>query len=320
LLTTALFIVFGYMIMDLGQQLKATSHLKIIQHCGGRVVGSFIDMIITFFLFAALTAMIAGTGALFVEQFHISPLAGNLLMALITALTVLTGINGVIDSISIVVPFLLTAVIGTSLFALFKAPPTLHTQAPLPAENLLMNNWVVSAILYVSYNTIISIAVLGPLGGAAKNKKRIKNGVILGSIGLGMGALMIYFALSTDLAAVQGLEVPMLYIAGKIAPSMQLLYAFVLIAAVYTTAVGSLYGFCARFISLESKNSKNRGAVIFTTFLALIASQFGFSNLVKYVYPAVGYGGVVLLGALLYSYYYKGHGVRDHKMPKGGIK
>jgi len=72
--------------------LQSESHLQII-----------------FFLFGALTAMIAGSGALVKQQFGINPFWGNLFMAAFTALTVLTGINGVINSISVVVPFLVTS-------------------------------------------------------------------------------------------------------------------------------------------------------------------------------------------------------------------
>ena len=110
--TTIMFIVFGYIIMDLGKKLNARSHLEIIKYSGGRILGTLIDFIITFFLFGALTAMIAGTGALFVQQFNLSSLLGNIIMAVLAAITVLTGINGVINAISFVVPFLLVAVIG----------------------------------------------------------------------------------------------------------------------------------------------------------------------------------------------------------------
>ena len=65
---TILFIVFGYIIMDLGRVLNARSHLEVIRYSGGNILGTFIDIVITIFLFGSLTAMIAGTGALFEQQ------------------------------------------------------------------------------------------------------------------------------------------------------------------------------------------------------------------------------------------------------------
>jgi uncharacterized membrane protein YkvI len=299
ILTTVLFILFGYLIMELGSRIKADSHMDIIKHAGGKFIGTIIDWIITFFLFGALTAMIAGTGALFQQQFNLSPIIGNVVMAIITALTVLTGINGVINSISIVVPFLLASVLGISIYSIFKSPPDL-SQAVVGVEGSgLITNWAIAAILYISYNTVLSIAVLGPLGLQAKNKKTILYGAVLGGLGLGIGSIMIYFAMFGNISQITKLEVPMIYIAGTIAPIIQIVYAVVLIAEVYTTAVGSLFGFVARLT--ENNKSRNRGRLIIliTTILAFFASQFGFTTLVTYLYPMVGYGGIVLLICLI---------------------
>jgi uncharacterized membrane protein YkvI len=166
----------------------------------------------------------------------------------------------------------------------------------------LVDNWALSAILYVSYNIVISIAVLGPLGAHAKNKKAILNGAILGGLGLGLGSALIYFAISGNLVNVRDLEVPMAYIAGNISYLMQIIFAFILVAEVYTTAVGSLYGFSARLFDTEKNPLKGKIMIIMTSIGAFAASLAGFSNLVRYVYPLVGYGGILLLISLLYSH------------------
>ena len=303
ILTTILFIVFGNIIMYLGKELNAGSHLEIIRYSGGKIIGSFIDIIITVFLFGALTAMIAGTGALFEQQFQIKSIVGNIVMAAITALTVLTGINGVINSISIVVPFLLASVLGISIYTIINTPPDITSAAHVIEESGLITNWVISALLYVSYNTVLSIAVLGPLGVQAKSKKAIRYGAILGGLGLGIGSIMIFFAMSGNLSEASRLEVPMIYIAGKIFSSASIIYAVILIAEVYTTAVGSLFGFVARFVDMRKSKGKGRLLVMIASVLAFFASQFGFSNLVKYLYPVVGYGGIILLISLIYSRY-----------------
>ena len=298
--TTFLFIVFGAIIMDLGRQLHAQSHLEIIQFAGGKWLGFAIDGIVTFFLFGALTAMFAGSGALLEQQFHLPALFGVVIMGIITAFTVLKGINGVIDSISFVVPFLLLSVIGISIASLVQSPPHLSAAPEAAAGGGLVSNWLTAAVLYVSYNTIISIAVLGPLGVKARDRKAIRYGAILGGLGLGLGSLMIYLAISGDLARLAALEVPMIDIAGRLSPAVQIIYAIILLAEVYTTAVGSLYGLASRLVRLEQPPKKGRWVIIGATLAAMLASQFGFSNLVKYLYPMVGYAGILLLICLVY--------------------
>lgn len=298
--TTILFIFFGYTIMRLGKELGARSHMEIIRYSSGNVLGKIIDFIITFFLFGAVTAMVAGTGALFEQQFHLPGFLGNAIMCFLTAITVLTGINGVINSISFVVPFLLLAVTGTSLYAIFTTPPDLTATVSTIASSELITNWFLAAILYISYNTIISISVLGPLGKKASSMKTIKTGAILGGLGLGLGSIMIYLAISGQIQGVAALEVPMVYIAGSISSIFQIIYSVVLIAEIYTTAVGSLYGFATRMSEFSKLHNKNRPIIILSSLAALLLSQLGFSNIVKYLYPLVGYGGIILLIRLIY--------------------
>jgi uncharacterized membrane protein YkvI len=301
-LSAALFILYGYIIMDLGYRLKARSHSEIIRYASGKYLGGFIDFIITFFLFGGLTAMIAGTGALFQEQFALPGMLGNLSMAVLTALTVLTGINGVINSISFVVPFLIAAVVGISLTAIVRAPPV-FTAPPAAGESGLIGNWLLAAILYASYNTLLAIAVLGPLGDKAASRRAIRQGASLGGMGLGLGAIMIYLALLGDATGATVLEVPMIAIAGSISGLVRVIYAVILSAEVYTTAVSSLFGFAARVADPEKFPLRGRIIIVGSTAGAFFASQLGFSNLVKFLYPAVGYGGIILLIALVYTYF-----------------
>lgn len=298
LIVTVLFAAFGYIIMELGNMLHARSHMEIIQYAGGRVIGKVIDAIITVFLFGTFSVMIAGNGALFEQQLHLPSMAGNAIMAVLTALTVLTGINGVINSISFVVPFLLSAVLLNSILSIVQNPSNLNAVHPVAGGSGLFNNWLLAAILYVSYNTVVSVAILGPLGNEAKDRKTIRNGAILGGLGLGFGAVLIYLALLGNLAEIKDLEVPMIYIAGKVSPVLQVLYAVVLIAEIYTTAVSSLYGFTSRIIDMKKRPVKGRYIVAGSTAVALVSSRLGFANLVRFLYPLIGYCGILILAAL----------------------
>lgn len=303
ILVTILFIIYGYIIMNLGKLLNSSSHLKIIQHTGGKYLSPIIDSMITFFLFGSLTAMIAGSGAILKQQFNISALWGNVIMAIITAITVLTGIEGVINSISLVVPFLMVAAIGVSISSVFLIPKD-YGHIYMSQSNGLVGNWLWAAVLYASYNITLSISVLAPLGNNANNNDTLKKGALLGGLSLGISAFAIYFAISRNLGSIANIEIPMAYIAGRISPLVQVMYIIVLLAEIYTTAVGSLYGFTARLIQSDNQYKKkntcyNKAIIISTAILALVISRFGFSNLVSYLYPVMGYGGIVLLVSLL---------------------
>ena len=294
-----LFMLFGYIIIEMGLRLGAKSHLELLRHSLGDFWGRILDMLIMFFLFGGLTAMIAGTGAIFTQQFGMPAFIGGLLMAALTAITVLTGLKGVINSISYVVPFLLIAVFGIAIYSILNAPLD-FASVPSISSGGLLGNWVWAFILYVSYNLILSVSVLAPLGAEISGRKTVLKGAILGGLGLGIGSFLIYLALAANFDVIRGLEVPMAFIAGQISGWAQAVFTVVLIAEIYTTAVGSLYGFTARITHTE-KTPWIVVAVIST--LAFFASMFGFSSLVKYLYPLVGYAGIILLIALLQARY-----------------
>jgi uncharacterized membrane protein YkvI len=303
-LSTFLFVVFGYIVMELGNRLHARSHLEIIKCASGEVLGTLGDILITFSLFAALTAMLAGTGALFRQELHLPSLSGSLLMCALSAVTVMTGIKGIVNSISAVVPFLLISVVVISAYSLVSTPFEL-TGKQMDAGGGLVTNWLLSAILYVSYNLVGTIGVRGPLGAHVNNTTVLREGAVLGGRGLGLTSLMIYFALSGSAAGIKGLEVPMLYVARRISPTAQILYAVILISEIYTTAVGSLFGFVSRLAAGQNTRAHEAAVILVVTMVALFASRLGFSNLVKYLYPLVGYGGIFLLGCLAYVPYRK---------------
>ena len=294
-LAGALFFYFGQIVLRLGHELQADSHVPVIQYAGGRWLGKLIDYVITFFLFGALTAMAAGAGSIFFEQFQLSPLLGNAVMILATLATVLAGISGVITAISFVVPLLLVAVLGISLYTL--AITGLGNLTLTPPGNPAVPLWPLAAVVYVSYNLVMAVAILAPMGKAA-GKDDLYRGALLGGLGLGVGALAILLAVLATLPGSARFSIPMIYVAGQISPWVQTLYSIVLFAEVYTTAVGSLYGFVIRLAEPESPRLPY--IAVGASIVAFVASQFGFTNLVRVLYPAVGYAGLLMLAGLLY--------------------
>jgi uncharacterized membrane protein YkvI len=299
ILSTLLFFFFGYTILLIGKSLN----VEVVRFSNGNCLGAIIDVIITIFLFGALAAMIAGAGAVFEEQFHLFPLWGTLLMAVISLLTVISGIKGVINAISYVVPVLLITVFFVAAYSLYVNP---ITTVDLQVANTLQGaapNWIVSALNYTSYNLVIAVAVLAPMGAKAESRKTLFWGALLGGLGLGLGIGAIFLSILTNLDMVWNVEVPMIMISSKIHVFIQLIFAVVLFAEIYTTAVGNLYGFVSRmnFISDRSRT----WVIIGTTITAFFVSQLGFSNMVKYLYPVVGYIGLLFLGGLLYVWIFK---------------
>lgn len=298
---TVMFVFYGMIVLELGRRLKADSHREIMRYVGGPWLGSIVDAVITFFLFGALTAMAAGTGAVFTEQLGLSGVLGSLVMIAITLLTVLLGIQGLINAISFVVPVLLISVLGVSVATLLVTPPDFDAiSRVIQPARAVVPYWPLAAVNYVSYNLVIGVPVLASLGLLAKHPGILRRGAVYGGLGLGIGALAINLALLANFPEVARYQIPMAYVVAQLSPVMRVVYIIALLTAIYSTAVGCLYGFVNRF------TNHGRPAftwwVIVTSVFAFGASQFGFTNLVRVLYPAVGYAGLLMLAGLLYGY------------------
>lgn len=292
------FAFFGYLVMDAGREAKATSHLALLRHTTGRLTPAF-DLVITFFLFGALSAMIAGAGSVLRQEFGIPWIAGAGLLCLVTIVTVLFGLKGVVASISAIVPFLLGSVLVVSFAVLYMRGPALHS--PPAGSQPAVSSWPLAGVTYISYNIIMSIPVLASLGGSLRTRDEAGWGAYLGAFGLGLALILVYLSLVSSFPEVIAFEVPMAYLASSVHVLGGPFYTFVFLAEVYSTAVANLYGFSARLTRNGSRAF--RVTTVLTGLAGLAAASVGFSTLVHVVYPLVGWVGLALLIALTVYYF-----------------
>lgn len=297
LLATVLLGFLGSMLLRLGHRLQAESHVPVVVEVTGPTVGRLVDWVITFFLFGGAAIMMAGSGAVFAEHWHLNRFLGTLVMAVLAGGTVLAGLRGVVASISAVAPVLVVMVLVVSTGSILVngiSPADLAWYRP---EEAATTFWPISALLYVSYNLLLSIAVLGPLGREAESERVLHYGGLIGGLALGLGALFINLAVLAGLPGSAAYEVPMLYLARQFPAWLQTSYSIILWAEVYTTAVASLFGLAVRLTKPQSPGYVP--FVVGVSALALVASQFGFSQLVGFLFPAVGWIGLLVVGGLL---------------------
>lgn len=306
LIAAALFFFIGYSILLLGRSLRARSHVDIVRHSNGKLPGAAIDIIITLFMFGGLCTMIAGSGAIFHEQYGLPPVWGTVVMAAAALATVMTGTKGVLGANSYIVPFLMVSVLLIAAVTLFRNPVTANELMTSGAISGATPHWLLSAVNYASYNIVVSIGVLAPIGAAAADKKTLFRGALLGTAGLGAGMAAISLCLLTNMDAASDAQIPMLIIARRILPVIRVLFPVVLLSAVYTTAVGNLYGFVRRMPQGLPKPM----VIAVTAAAALVVGQLGFSNMVKYLYPVVGYGGMLFFAGIIHVWIAKRDSLR----------
>lgn len=296
LAASALFAWLGATVLELGHRLGARSHEEVLRALGGPVLGRLIDLVATAFLFGTLAVMLAGSGAVFREQLGLPALLGGAVMAAAASATVLLGTGGVVRSIALFVPFMIATMFATAAATLSQRPflaNALRWHEPGLAAS---PRWWMAALLYVSYNLVLAVPALAPVGAAMGSTGSARLAGVIGGIGLGLAALFVNLGLLAGLPETARFEVPLLYLAARHAPALQGLFALALWCEIYTTAVANLYGLAARLVGVGSP--RYRKLVLGSACLALMLSQFGFSRMVGAIYPVVGYAGLLLLALL----------------------
>ena len=243
--------------------LKKNSKLKPIINL---IINSFI--LITFFI------MIAGFGAYFEQELGISNFLGSTLLAFITFLIFMTNVKGVVKANELLVPFLIGFLVFIGILNL-KGLPFKELGNYITKTN--SSNFILSAILYGSYNSILLIPVLITLKDYIKNKKQIIKIAII----------------STKL------EMPAIYVVSNSFKILRYIYGFVILGSIFTTAIS----LGTSFLQNTTKNKKSYTQIaIIMCITSVLVSNIGFSNLVNGLYPIFGYLGIIQIIKLSKNY------------------
>ena len=243
--------------------------------------------------------MLAGAGTLFRDTLNLSYSLGLGIMAVSLIFTNLHGLKGITTANILITPVLtiITTLIGIYSLSYHEWNLTI-VHFPFQTENIPTPHWLLSSLLYLSYNLAMSITVLAPLGACISERRTRIAGSILGSLllmllaGLITVVVMVHYPLSLDF------EIPMLYIAGSQHILHHAAYIIIFAAAMYTTGLASLYG-CATKLTAATGISALTSLLIVIS-LSLLLSTIGFAALISVIFPLFGYATLGLTCRLFY--------------------
>lgn len=302
ILSTALFSFIGMVLVWLGSYTQTNSHKDVIYRISGRYLGRVIDYILIFTLFGVGVVMIAGAGSNLNQQFGLPFYVGSTLMTILVILTGLLKVNRVVSIIGGITPFLIFFVVLISIYSLLTMDASFASLNEVAqATPTTLPNWFISSINYVSFNVAVGASMSIVMGGTEKNTKTAAMGGLLGGLVLGILIILSHLAIFSKIEEVGTLDMPMLGIVSNLSPILGLVMSLVIFGMIYNTAIGMFFSFTARFTESGTKNFKI--FFIVTMIVGYLASYVGFTELVSYFYPLIGYLGIVLMFALVAAPY-----------------
>ena len=257
-----------------------------------------LNLIIKSFILISFYVMISGFSTYFKQEFKLPIILGSLIIALTSFFIFCKDIKGIINANVIIVPILIVFIfiLGIKTFEINM----IDKIEMLKIES--STNWVISAILYSSYNSILLIPILIPLKEYIVKKSHIFETAIVCTIILGIMSFSILVTLTKIDILIDSIEIPIIYVAnlcGKIYPYI---YGFVIVAAIFTSAICTGYSFLK---DGEKENEKYFLKNVFLCISSVFVAHLGFSNLVNVLYPIFGYLGIIQILFLFCSSLYK---------------
>jgi len=298
-----LFLYVGIEFMTTGYREQFEKGSEIYKYYGGKYVGMFYDYFSILFIYMSFFVMIAGAGSTLQQQYGLPTYVGGIGIACAAGTTVLFGLDNIVKILGKIGPVIVVFSIALGIISIAKNPGGIAAaEAAIPSMTLMKasTNWLFAAMSYVGFCMLWLAAFLTAMGKTANSQKEARIGGALGAAGFSLAVIVVSLGLMAHFQEVAGTMVPTLHLAGKIHPWLAVLFSFIIILGIYTTAVPLLWSVSSRFA--KDKTHKFR---ILTIILAIAGTFIGlvvpFNKLVNIVYVLNGYIGFLLIFLMLYK-------------------
>lgn len=285
---TVLFAWLGGRLLEVGYRLRATAYYQAIYHVCGRRAALIIDTLTVAFLFVTLSVMTAGMATVGRDFFGLPFPVGLAIAGGAAALTVMGGVRSVTTANMAITPLLIVCIAAISVYSLVYhgLDPGSLPAPPAPA-NQPAPHWLLATILYVSYNLMIGSTVLVPLGITIPRYASRAGGGLVGGLILGGLAASLTLVIMIHYPHSLSHEVPLLEVTSRQHPLASAVYTILLLAAMFTTALATLFGCVTKITTATSLSPA--AAVLMVITAAMACGQFGFANLIRALFPVFGY-------------------------------
>lgn len=288
-LTTSILIFIYYKTVLLAIKYNAKSFSEIISTLFPKHIffSSFIIYCTNIFLIISFLTMVSGFAAFCSQEFNMPKFFGTLIIILINFFILFFDISGLKKINIILIPFIM-------LFILILFAKNCTFNCYYPQSNTSV--WfIVSSILYASYNSIVLVPTILSSKLYLSKKNAIFSSVILFIVIFCLLSIL-FILLCNNYIHIINLEIPLMFIASKQGLIYQLLCIFMILFSILTSAFSAVY-------SLLCDIAKNRKQYLIylciISILGFFSMFFNFSYLVEYIYPVCGVFGLIQIFFLL---------------------
>ncbi len=293
-LSSALMLIGCVSIVQLGSYFQAKEHMEVLGNISGKVVSWALDIATITTLFSVGFVMFAGAGANLNQQFHFPVWIGaTIMLALVIGFGML-DIDKVTGALGFLTPFLLIFIVGGCTWTLFHAHPDWDAiNAAAREVTTTLPNWWVASLNYTGMNFICVASMAVVIGGNYLDTRSAGIGGLLGGLGYLLMSMFLSTTLLVSVNEVSGTDMPTLTLINNIHPALGFIMSLIIFGMIFATALGMFYALGKRLT--RNHPERFRMVLIASCVIGFGLSFVGFQTLVAYLYPILGYMGVVLI-------------------------
>jgi uncharacterized membrane protein YkvI len=284
-LASALFFLLGYLVLLQSIRKQSQCLRDILLPLAGERLTLAFELMADVFCLAGYCIMLSGCGAVLEESWNLNYtmtiflLSVFLIWCLSRELSGLAAANKLLLSVILA----LTIVIGSACISDRQG----ISETSLQGEK---GSWLMSSLLYVSYNGTLALVVLSSLGSYTDRVGAALGGAAIGALGIMLMAGLMWFITWVNYPGLYGAQVPLLQVARPLGNLLFLSSVIVLLAAMITTALGLGFAF-ARSVSKRFGLSYKRA--IYFLLIGIPLAKYNFAALINTIYPFFGKLGII---------------------------
>lgn len=288
----------GTVFLQLGSYFHASEHNQVFRNITHPFISRILDVAVILTLFAVGFVMLAGAGSNMEQQFGWPAWIGSLLMLVLVLITGMFDVDKVSQVIGLLTPTIIIAVLFVGTYTLLHMPESVDVaisaseaiESPIP-------NWLISALNYNGLALILAVSMSLVIGGDNISPREAGVGGVVGGAVYAVLMGIAGFSLLMNAENVGDSDIPMLTLVDNVHPVLGVIMAIIIYLMIFNTAIGMFYALGKR---LSSGNESRYRIIFIAGCLAGFAVSFaGFKALMQYVYPVLGYMGIVLVAILV---------------------
>lgn len=298
------FLLIGTVLLTTGHEHRNEENFdQFIHYCGNKL-GTFYSWLIPVTLLAVMAVLISGAGATLSEYYALNHYVGTAIMAIAVLIAYFIGFNRLVKVLSFIGPSIIAFCLLIGILTVCRDYgnfAAIGSYEEALAQSHSTSNWVVSAILYVSYNFLCGSVYYTQLGKTTASLKEARLGAIIGAVLLMAAIAVINTAIMLNGGDTASLAIPNLYLAKKISWALGAVFSVFLVMGIFSACSAMMWTVCSKFSTGNMK--KDRVLAVCVAAGTFVLGMFPFGELIGMFYPIIGYCGLIYLGCVLYKKY-----------------